>query len=72
MDAEHTVVCRLVLNNCTKWEPLKQIVHLLEDTAWVFDVLTQTLGTLLTETQIFVDFSILMVASQQENLLRVL
>ena len=72
MDAEDAILGLLVKDNCTERHPFKQVVHLLEHGAWLINVLAEALGALLAETEILVDIAVLVVASQQENLPRIL
>ena len=55
MDAQDTVLGEFVRNYSTKRHPFKKIVHLLEDTDWIVDILIESLGTFLTEAQVSVD-----------------
>ena len=59
-------------NDCAERHPLKQVVHFLEDAFWVIDVLVESLRALLSEPQEPVHVAILVIASQKENLSRVL
>jgi len=47
--AEDAVVSRLVTYDGTEWEPLEKVIHLLENTVWLVDVLAETFGALLSE-----------------------
>ena len=60
-----------LLQKGTKWHPFEQIIHLLEDTVRVVDILVEPLSALLTESQILVDIPILVVTSQKEYLARI-
>ena len=71
MNAQDSILV-LLLQEGAQRHPLKQIIHLLEDTVWVVNIFIESLGTLLAEAQILVDVTILMIASEQENLARVL
>ena len=59
-------------NDRAERHPFEQIVHFLEDTLWVIDVLIESLRALLPEPQEPVHVAILVIASQEENLPRVL
>jgi len=72
MDAQDPVLCLLVKDDCSKWHPLEQLVNLLENRAWVFNVLIKTLSTFLTETEVLVDMTVFMVTAQKEDLTRIL
>ena len=49
INTEDFVIGRLVANDSGKRKPLKQVIHLLENTVWLIDVLSETLGALLAE-----------------------
>ena len=66
------MIGRFVLDDRAKWQPLKEIVHFLEHTVRIFDVLSKTPLALQSEAEEFIHLSILVVSSQQEDLLRVL
>ena len=72
VDAQDTVLGHFVGNDGTKWHPLKQVVDFLKDTVRIFNVFVKSLDALLAKAQVFVDVAILVVASKQENLTRVL
>lgn len=72
MDAEDSVLSQFISNNGTKGHPFKQVIHLLEDTFRVVNILIETLGAFLTEAKESIYVPILMVASQKENLSGVL
>ena len=72
MHAEDSVVCRLVLDDGTQRKPFKEIVHLLENTVWVFDIFRKALGALQAETKVLVHLAVLVIPSQKEDLLRIL
>lgn len=72
MDAQYTILGRFFCNDCTKWHPLEQIIHLLEDTVWFFNIFIESLGTFSAKSKVFVDVSVFMIASQQENLTGIL
>ncbi len=72
VDAKNTILSSFVLYNCTEWHPFEQVVELLEHTVGFVDVLMEALGTLLAETKIAIDVPIFVVASQKENLARIL
>ena len=71
IDAEDTVVSRLVADDGTEWKPLEKIVHLLEDTVGLIDVFAEAHGALFPKAEITVHFTVLVIASQEEDLLRV-
>lgn len=72
MDAKNAILSLLIKNYCTKRHPFEQVVHLLEHGAWLLNVLIKALRTLLTETKVLIDIAVLMIATQQENLPRIL
>lgn len=72
MHAEDSVVSRLVLDYGTQRKPFKEVVHLLENTVRVFDILLQALGALQAETKVPVHLAVLVIPSQKEDLLRIL
>ena len=72
MDAQDSVLSRLILDDCSKWHPLEQVIQLLEDTVWFIDVLVESLSALLSQTEVAIHVSVFVVASQKENLARIL
>ena len=64
MNAQDTVLGELVRNDSAKRHPFEKIVHLLEDTVWIVDILVESLRTFLTEAQVSIDRAILVVASK--------
>lgn len=68
MDAKNAVLRLVVHDNCTERHPLEEVIHLLEHTAWVVDVLIESLSALLAEAQVSVHTPVLMIASQKEDL----
>jgi len=57
------VIGRFVLDDRAEWQPFKEIVHFLENTVRIFDVLSESLLALLSKAKEFVNFSILVVTS---------
>jgi hypothetical protein len=72
MYTEYSVVCGLVADNGSQRQPLKEIIHLLEDTSWVFNIFTKTFCALCSKSEIPIDFSIFVVSSEHEDLLWIL
>ena len=52
------------MDDCAEGHPLKKIIHLLEHTARIIDVLSQSLGALLAESEESIDLAVFVVASQ--------
>ena len=63
MDAQDAILI-LLLKKGSEGHPFEQIIDLLEDTVGVVDILIEPLCTFLTETQILVYVTILMIASK--------
>ena len=72
MDAEDSILGDFVDDDSAKRHPLKEVVDLLEDTVRVVNVFIESFSTLLSEAQVLVHISVLMVASEKEDLARVL
>ena len=72
MDTEDFVASRLVRNDTCKRKPFEQVIQLLEHTVGIVNVLTKSVRTFLTKTEISIDVPVFMIASEQEDLLRVL
>ena len=71
MDAKDAILSQLVSDDGTERHPLKQVVHLLEDTLRVIDVLIESLCALLAESKEPVHITVFMIASEKEDLPRV-
>ena len=71
MDTKDSILCQLVGYDSAERHPFKQVVHLLEDTLWIVNVFIESLGTFLTEPKEPVHATILVIASQKEDLSRV-
>ena len=50
MDTKNAILSQLVCYDSTEWHPFKQVVHLLEDTLRIVDVLVESLSAFLTES----------------------
>ena len=66
------MICSLVADYRSERQPLEKIIHLLEDTVWLINVLTKTLSTFLAKSEISVDFPVFVITSQHKYLLWVL
>ena len=49
MDAEDAVLSQFVSDHGAEGHPFEQIVHFLEHTVWIVNILIETLGALLSE-----------------------
>lgn len=72
VNAEYLIVRALVVDNSGQRHVFKHIVKLLEDRVGIVDVFTKASCALLAETMVPVNVAILVVSSQQEDLLGVL
>ena len=72
MHTENFVFRSFVADTGSKWHVLEHVVHLLEHTVWIGDVFLESLRAFLSESEILVHITVLVVSSQQEDLLRVL
>lgn len=68
MDAKDAILGQLVSDDSAEWHPLKQVVHLLEDTLRIIYVLIESLCTFLAESEEPVHITIFMIASEEEDL----
>lgn len=59
----------LISNDCSQWHLFECFINLGENTVWIIDVFSETFGTLIAETQIFVDMLVFVVSSKKHNLL---
>ena len=63
MDAQDSILGHLIRDHRTQRHPLEQIVHFLEHTVSVVNVLVEPLCALLAKAKILVHIAILMIAS---------
>jgi hypothetical protein len=70
MAAEYSLL--FISNDSCERHLLKGLINLSKDTIWVIDVLSKSLGALITEPEVLVHVLIFMVASEQHDLLWVL
>lgn len=68
MDTQNLLL--LVVNDGGQWHLIEGVIEFGKDTIWVVDVLTESLGAFVSQAEVLVDMAILMVASQQNDLLR--
>ena len=68
MDAKDAILGQLVSDDSAERHPLKQVVHLLEDTLRIIYVLIESLCTFLAESEEPVHITIFMIASEEEDL----
>lgn len=71
VDTENFVVGALIVNDSGERHVLEHIIKFLEDRVGVVDILTETAGTLLAQTQVSVHISVFVVTSEHEDLLGV-
>ena len=72
VDAKNAVLRSLFANYETERHPFEHIVHLLEHTVWIINILIEPLSALLSKSEVLVNTSILVISSQHENLLGIL
>ena len=70
--AQDTILSQFILNDCAERHPFEQIIHFLEHTVWLINILVKSLGALLAKSKILVDVSVLVITTQQEDLSGVL
>ena len=68
MNTKDAILCQFVSDNGAERHPFKQVVHLLEDTLRIIDVLVESLCTFLTESEEPVHVTVFMIASEEEDL----
>lgn len=68
MDAKDAILSQLVSDDSAERHPLKQVVHLLEDTLRIIDVLIESLCAFLAESEEPVHITVFMIASEEEDL----
>jgi hypothetical protein len=61
-----------ISNNSCKRHLLECLINLCKDTVWIIDIFSESLGALVSESKILIDVLILMVSSQEHNLLWIL
>ena len=72
MHTEYFMLKLFVLNYSTQRKEFKHVINALENAIRVVDVLTESLLAFLSKAEVPIYRSILMVASQNDHLLRVL
>jgi hypothetical protein len=70
MAAENSLL--FISNNSCERHLLKSFIDLCKHTIWVVDIFSESLGTLVTETQIFVHVLVLVISSKKHDLLWIL
>ena len=70
--AQDTILSQFILNDCAERHPFEQVIHFLEYTVWLINVLVESLGALLAKSKILVDVSVLVITTQHEDLSGVL
>jgi len=68
VDAKYFVLVLLVVDHCSQWEPVEDLVDLGEHAAWVVDVIPKTPSALFSEAEKPVDIAVLLVASEKDDL----
>ena len=66
MAAEYSLL--FISNNSSKWHLLEGLIDLGKHTVWIVDVFSESLGTLISESEIFIDVFIFVITSQEHNL----
>lgn len=63
MHAENPGICRLIVDYCSERHVIEEVVNFCEDTIWIVNVFTESLGTFLAKSEVFVHVTVLVVAS---------
>lgn len=61
-----------IRNNSSQWHLLKCLIDLHEDTVWVIDIFSESLGALITKPKILINMLILMISSEKHDLFGIL